>query len=93
MACLQLQTAISDCYDAAERRDLFVAKRHINQEKSNEIRFLTNISDFKQYIIVCTLYFLCLLRSGLFLHPHSCWFYEEMSLLVEEVELFLQLNV
>ncbi len=47
LACLQLQTAISDCCDAVERRDLFVAKRHINQEKSNKMRFLTKISDFQ----------------------------------------------
>ena len=69
--CLRQQNVISDHCDVVR----FVAKRHKNQEKSNEMKFLTTISDFKTESslstssLVYTLFFLCLLRSGLFLHP------------------------
>ncbi len=61
LACLQLQTAISDCCDAGERRSLFVAKRLLNIEKLNTMKF---------FDVFCK----CLLKFFIYFYCFSCLF-------------------
>ena len=52
-----------------ERRSLFVAKRLLYTEKSNNMRFFNNISRLNNYKLTVISTITAFLRSGLFLHP------------------------